>query len=125
MPSRRFLGQRINGYRFNNLADLGVFPHLTLDTTHWGTWGLDPLAVYERLQDQVAHVHLSNYDGREHRSPSHGHLPLAALLRRLARDGYRGVVTVECAPGALDAADEENCLAAVSCALAFCRRYFQ
>ena len=47
MPLSRFLGLRVNAYWFNSPAELSRFPHLTLDTTHLGTWGLDPLAVYE------------------------------------------------------------------------------
>lgn len=125
MPSRRFLGLPLNLYWFNSPAGLEAFPHLTLDTTHLGTWGLDPLAVYERLRERVVHVHLSNYDGQEHRSPPDGRLPLAELLHRLARDGYQGVVTVETGPDALDAADEAKCLAALRRALAFCREHFQ
>jgi len=125
MPANQFLGLRINGYWFNSPAELERFPHLTLDTTHLGTWGLDPLAVYERLRGRVAHVHLSNYDGREHRLPPDGHLPLAGFLRRLARDGYRGAITVETDPSALDAGDEAKCLVALRRALEFCRSYFQ
>jgi len=125
MPSKRFMGLRINGYWFNSPAELSRFPHLTLDTTHLGTWGLDPLVVYEQLRGRVVHVHLSNYDGREHRSPPDGHLPLAELLRRLARDGYQGVITVETDPSALDAGDETKCLAALRRALAFCRSHFR
>jgi len=124
MPSRRLLGLQINGYWFNTPAELARFSHLTLDVTHLGTWGLNPLVVYEQLRERVAHVHLSNFDGREHRSPPDGHLPLAGLLRALARDGYAGVITVETAPDALDAADEPKCLAALRRALAFCREYF-
>ena len=124
MPARRVLGRRVNGYWFNSPAELTRFPHLTLDTTHLGTWGLDPLAVYEQLRERVAHVHLSNYDGREHRSPPDGRLPLAELLHALARDGYEGVITVESGPDALDAGDEVKCLAALRRALVFCREHF-
>ena len=124
MPLRRFLGLKLNGYWFNSLAELEHFPHLTLDTTHLGTCGLDPVTVYERLRKRVVHVHLSNYDGREHRSPPDGHLPLGDFLRRLARDGYRGVITVETGPEAMDASDEAKCLAALRRALAFCRSHF-
>jgi sugar phosphate isomerase/epimerase len=123
MPSRRFLGWAIDGYWFNSPADLERFPHLTLDTTHLATWGLDPLAVYRQLKDRVAHVHLSNYDGREHRSPADGQLPLAGLVRHLAEDAYRGVITIECHPDALEAADEAACLAALHRAVAFCRAH--
>jgi sugar phosphate isomerase/epimerase len=121
MPAHRLWGFQINSYAFNSVAELTRFPHLTLDTTHLGTWGLDPLEVYEQLRERIAHVHLSNFDGREHRSPPDGHLPLAELLRCLARDGYQGAVSVETSPDALDAADEAKCLAALHRALAFCR----
>lgn len=125
MPAHRFLRWQINSYAFNSPAELARFPHLTLDTTHLGTWGLDPLAVYEQLRERVAHVHLSNFDGREHRSPPDGRLPLAELLHVLACDGYAGAITVETAPDALDAADETKCLAALRRALAFCRDNFE
>lgn len=124
MPAKRFLGLTINPCWFNSPAELERFPHLTLDTTHLGTWGLDPLAVYQKLRERVSHVHLSNYDGREHRSPPDGRLPLEDLLQALARDGYRGAVTVECHPDALDAEDEEKCLAALRRAQRFCRTHY-
>lgn len=124
MPAHRFLRWRVNSYAFNSVAEIARFPHLTLDTTHLGTWGLDPLMVYKQLRDRVVHVHLSNFDGREHRSPPDGHLPLAELLRRMAGDGYRGVITVEAHPGAMNAEDEEKCLVALRRALAFCREHF-
>jgi sugar phosphate isomerase/epimerase len=129
MPAHRFLRWRINSYAFNSVTEIARFPHLTLDTTHLGTWGLDPLAVYGQLRERVAHVHLSNFDGAdkkrpvEHRSPPDGHLPLAELLRCLARDGYRGAITVETGPDALDAEDEARCLTALRRALAFCREH--
>jgi sugar phosphate isomerase/epimerase len=96
MPAKRFLGLTVNPRWFNSPAEMERFPHLTLDTTHLGTWGLDPLAVYRELRERVAHVHLSNYDGREHRSPPDGRLRLEDLLQALARDGYQGAITVEC-----------------------------
>ena len=115
----------INGYWFNSPAELDRFPHLTLDTTHLGTWGLDPLAVYEQLRERVVHVHLSNYDGQEHRSPPDGKLPLAEFLRHLARADYQGAITVETDPSVLDVEDEAKCLAALRRALAFCRNHFK
>jgi sugar phosphate isomerase/epimerase len=124
MPAKRFLGLTINPRWFNSPAEMERFPHVTLDTTHLGTWGLDPVEIYERLRERVSHVHLSNYDGREHRSPPDGRLPLADLLQRLGCDGYRGAVTIECHPEALDAEDEVVCLAALRRALAFCRTHY-
>ena len=124
MPSKQLLGMRFSRYWFNTPTALSRFPHLTLDTTHLGTWGLDPLAVYEQLRERVVHVHLSNYDGREHRSPPDGQLPLADFLRCLARDGYQGAITVETNPEALNAGDEVKCLAALRRALDFCREHY-
>jgi len=123
MPARRFLGCAISTAWFNRPEELVRFPHLTLDTTHLGTWGLDPVEVYETLKERVVHVHLSNFDGKEHRSPPDGHLRLAALLRHLAQDGYRGAVSVESAPDALDAGDEGKCRAALKRALEFCEEH--
>lgn len=125
MPASRFLGLRLNRYWFNTPERWARFPHVTLDTTHLGTWGLNPLAVYERVKERVAHVHLSNYDGAEHRAPPDGHLPLAELLRRLARDGYRGAVSVESDPFPLQAEDARICLANLRRSLAFCREHFR
>jgi sugar phosphate isomerase/epimerase len=121
MPARPFLGRRLNIYALNDLETLVTLPHLTLDTTHLGTWGLDPLAVYERLKERVVHVHLSNFDGREHRLPQDGHLPLGELLQRLARDGYQGAVTVEVGPEVLEAEDESQVRAHLEQVVDFCR----
>jgi sugar phosphate isomerase/epimerase len=124
MPAHRLLGLQINAYWFNSPARMSRFSHLTLDTTHLGTWGLNPVEIYEQLKERVVHVHLSNFDGRGHLSPVDGHLPLATLLRRLARDGYSGAISVECDPGALQAVDEGKCRLELARALAFCRENF-
>ncbi len=124
MPASRFFGLRVNRFWFNTPEQWARFPHLTLDTTHLGTWGLDPLAVYERVKERVAHVHLSNYDGAEHRAPPDGHLPLAELLHLLARDGYPGAVSVESDPSPLQAEDPDKSLANLLRSLEFCREHF-
>jgi len=124
MPARRLLGLSFNPCWFNHPDHLARFPHLTLDTTHLGTWGLDPVVVYERLRDRIAHVHLANYNGKEHRLPFDGSLRLGELLQRLARDGYEGAISVETEPGAVGADDEEKALDALRRALAFCREHF-
>jgi sugar phosphate isomerase/epimerase len=121
MPQRRFLGWSMPLYWFNRPERMAGFPHVTLDTTHVGTWGWDLLEVYETLRDRISHVHLSNYDGREHRAPMEGRLPLGAFLRRLAEDGYTGVVSVESSPDAMGAEDAGECRAILERTLAFCR----
>jgi sugar phosphate isomerase/epimerase len=124
MPTRRFLGRKLDPYWFNQTDALRRFPHLTLDTTHLGTWGLDPVTIYGQLKERVAHVHLSNFaNGVEHRPPTDGELDLGAFLRALARNGYKGTISVEGEPAAFHAEDETQCLAELRRALAFCREH--
>lgn len=125
MPARRLLGIRLNLYTFNCADELRGFEGLVLDTTHVGTWGTDVLAVYEQLKARIKHVHLSDYDGREHCPPGRGHLPLAQLLQRMAADGYQGFVVVESGPEHLSAGDDGQVERALSETLTFCRDHFQ
>lgn len=124
MPARRFLGRRLNYYWWNNVDGWSRFPHLTLDITHLGTWGLDPLKIYRRLSGRVRHVHLSNFNGQQHRRLEDGHLPLADLLRALRDDSYQGAIVVEMGPDALEAQDEVQVLAHLQAQVAFCRQHF-
>jgi sugar phosphate isomerase/epimerase len=115
-------------WRMNRLEEWGAFPHLTLDTTHLGTKGLDPLMVYQRLRERVVHVHLSNArrEGRrvrEHLRLEDGFLQLDALLKRLAQDGYDGIATVELEPESLEAEDEEKVRFHLRQQMAFCRQH--
>ena len=122
MPARRFFGRAFDTYWFNHTDELLRFPNLTLDTTHLGTWGLHPVAVYGRLKERVRHIHLSNFaNGMEHRPPQSGELDLASLLRALTRDGYTGTISLESDPAAFHVEDEETCLAELRQSLAFCR----
>jgi sugar phosphate isomerase/epimerase len=123
MPRRDLLGVSVPLYWFNHPDQLLRFRHLTLDTTHVGTWRWDLLAMYEQLKGHVAHVHLSNYDGREHRLPSDGQLPLDKLLRRLGQAGFSGAISVECGPQALEAHDTSRCVGLLRQELAFCRQH--
>lgn len=124
MPSRRVGPLRFDLYQMTRLESLERFQHLTLDTTHLATRGLDIIQAYERLADQVAHVHLSNYNGREHRLLQDGHLPLADFLRRLSQGNYKGIVTLELQPDALGDGDEGRVSANLRAAVDFCRRHF-
>ena len=123
MPARRFAGRKLAIHYLNSLEDLCTLPHLTLDTTHVGTWGWDLLGVYEKLKDRIVHVHLSNYDGQEHRLLGSGYLPLAELLQRLTKDSFRGTITVELNPDVLQAEDEAQVRAHLHQAVAFCREH--
>ena len=123
MPAKRVLGRRLDIHDLNTLDVLSSLPGVTLDTTHLGTWDLDPVDVYERLKARVVHVHLSNFDGEEHRLPQEGHLPLADFLQRLKRDGYKGAVSVELNPDVLQVEDEDLVRVHLRDAAAFCREH--
>ena len=123
MPCKRYLWRDINRFWFNSPQAMERFSHVTLDTTHLGTWGLDPVAIYDQLRPRVVHVHLANFDGREHRLPPDGDLPLGDFLRRLARDDYAGAVSVEVSPDAAHAQDEQACVENLRRTVAFCREH--
>lgn len=126
MPARQALGARWNAHEWNTLEEIGRFGAITLDTTHLGTWSQDPLTVYAALAGKVRHVHLSNYDGREHRLPQHGPLALDQLLARMAADNYAHAVTLELSPDALRAGeDDETVLDELRGALDHCRLWAQ
>ena len=123
MPDRRILGKRVDIYSLNTPEMLARLPHLTLDTTHLATWQLDPVKVYGRLKAQVIHIHLSNFDGEEHRLPHTGQLPLAEFLLHLKQDRYEGAVSVELGPDVLQAEDEGQVRRHLQRAVAFCREH--
>jgi sugar phosphate isomerase/epimerase len=124
MPAKKLFGYRMNWNTWNTVRDMLRFPALTMDTTHLATWALDPLEVYARWTTRVRHVHLSNYNGREHRRPEDGQLRLDLLLARLVEDAYAGAVSLELHPDALNAgAPDEEVLTLLSASLAQCRAW--
>ena len=88
------------------LEALERFPRIVLDTTHLGTGGLDPIEVFDRLGEKVAHIHLSNFDGREHVELRKGRLDLEGFLRHLAGWGYQGSYCLEIMPEYFPSHDE-------------------
>jgi sugar phosphate isomerase/epimerase len=126
LPVRRVFGRRVNPYALNTWTDLRRFPSVCLDTTHCGTTGADLLAVYEALADRITHVHLSDYNGTyQHQPVGKGHLPLDALLGRLAARRYPGLVVVELTPMALPVQDEARLTAELRRNREFCRQALQ
>lgn len=124
MPARRWLGRQWNAHDWNGTAELARFPALTMDTTHLGTWGLEPVEVYQQWGQRVRHLHLSNFNGHEHRRPEDGHLHLDRLLAAMASDGYQGLISLELTPGALDAGcSDEEMVTSLSASLDCCRAW--
>jgi sugar phosphate isomerase/epimerase len=122
LPAMRIWGRPFNMVAWNTPTGMARFQSLTMDTTHLGTWGLDPERFYEAAADRVGHVHLSNFDGREHRRPEAGHLRLDRLLARLAASAYPGSVTLELHPDALEAgAPDTRVQTLMQVSLEYCR----
>ena len=128
LPAQRIFNLRVNPARWNaysrdTIDDITRFPHITMDTTHLGTWGLDPVEAYSRWGERVKHLHLSNFDGREHRRPEAGSLRLDALLARLAADGYDYSISLELQPDALEAgAPDDRIVELLRGSLNYCRQ---
>jgi sugar phosphate isomerase/epimerase len=59
--------------------------HLTLDTGHANVNDVDPLVLYERFEDAVTEVHLSDNNGSsdEHLAPGRGTARLTGVVERL------------------------------------------
>lgn len=124
MPVLHTWGRAWNIYAWNSPEQMQRFPNVTLDTTHLATWGLEPVDAYPRFQGRVRHIHLSNYNGAEHRRPEVGRLRLDAFLARLVAGGYQGTVTIELGPDALDAGQPDaHVLALLRASLAACRAW--
>lgn len=120
LPCRRLGPFRYNGYRLNTLDRWGQLPHLNLDTTHLATWGYDLLPTYERHKERIRHIHLSNYNGKEHRLLWDGCLALGEFLDRLALDQFDGLLCVELDPEPLAAATEKGALDNLRLCYEFC-----
>jgi sugar phosphate isomerase/epimerase len=120
MPRRTYLGIPIPLFWFNTPEKLNRFDHLTMDTTHVGTWGDDLLEYYRRIREHIRHIHISNFNGKEHRSIDDGHLPLSDLLTKLREDRYNGAVSIEGDPEAFAHHTERAARTELTRALSFC-----
>ena len=81
--------------------------HVTFDTTHVGTTGVDLLDAYTVFKGKIENIHLSDYDGRwQHLLPGMGYLPLKRFLIQVKNDGYDGAITLETCPAAMESEDK-------------------
>lgn len=126
LPGISVWGQTLNYGIWNTIEGITRFPYICMDTTHLGTFGHDPAQVYRRWRHHVRHVHLSNFDGKQHRRPETGELNLAPFVELLAEDGYDGAISLELHPDALDAgAPDRHVLGHLKKSLALCRSWVQ
>lgn len=124
MPTHRILGREVDPTWYNELDTWSkVHDWLTLDTTHWATKSISPTLAYEAARGRVWHVHLSNYDGLEHRLPHRGHVDLANFLRTLAEDSFAGTISVELSPDALEFDNPMSLRRNMLDSLNFCRQH--
>lgn len=126
LPAYHRFGRNWNYAYWNTPQQMTRFPHITLDTTHLGTWGLDPVTVYEQLNGRIQHIHLSNYRHRkEHLRPEDGDLPLDKFLAHLSATHYQGTLSLELHPEALDAGKPDtHIIERMTNSLKFCRKNF-
>lgn len=88
---------------FRDLIDYGLKRNLdfTFDTTHLGTFGVDPVVGFMSFfkTGRLKNVHISDYDeSRSHLFLGRGNLPVARLLNTMRRLGYDEMITLEISP---------------------------
>jgi sugar phosphate isomerase/epimerase len=74
------------------------YPDVTLDLSHTSVSGSDALEMADELGERLAHLHLADGVGSakdEHLVPGRGDQPCAAMLERLAGQGFDGTVVLE------------------------------
>ncbi|MFQ3567895.1 MAG: sugar phosphate isomerase/epimerase [Aggregatilineales bacterium] len=124
LPVKKLAGRVVDLAHWNTVeAWSQAHDCLTMDTTHWATHGVDPLEAYRAGRGRICHVHLSNFDGREHRLPHRGHLDLGGLLRTMAADGFNDTICLELHPDALEYQDRAALRRNLRESLLFCRQH--
>jgi sugar phosphate isomerase/epimerase len=91
-------GRSLSFFSGTTPAELDRWPSLVLDTSHLAVVGGDLLASWDELADRVAHLHVSNNDGRgrdTHGLLDRGVLPIGEFLQQVAAGGFGGAVTLE------------------------------
>jgi sugar phosphate isomerase/epimerase len=91
-------GRSLRFFSGTDPSELGRWPSLVLDTSHLAVVGGDLLAAWDELADRVAHLHVSNNDGRgrdTHGLLDRGILPIGEFLEEVGAGGFGGAVTLE------------------------------
>ncbi len=118
-------------------AECGL--EIALDTAHAGSSGLPLMESYALVRDRLAHVHLSDMRTppprldrpwlysfvKHHQLPGRGQLPLGPFLAALARDGFRGDISLEISPTSLGIWDPARARQRLAEAVAFTRRLWR
>lgn len=107
------------------LCDLDLmeqFSNIILDITHLATGGHDPIRIFDRFREKIRHIHLSNFDGREHLEVEDGLIDMEAFLFHIKESGYRGGVCLEIMPEYFPSENEQYTIALLKRNLQFIRR---
>ena len=99
------------------------YEHVTLDLSHAGIAGQDPLAMAHALGPRLAHIHLTDSTGSnrdEHLAPGRGNQPCRELLAALPELGFSGSIAVEVTTRKMKPAERERALTE---SLAFAREH--
>jgi len=82
-------GRPVRFHRYTEPDHLSPFPHVVLDTSHFGVAGVDINHAWDHLRHQTVHLHVSDNrgQGRDSHAPlGHGMLPLGSFLHTVGRE---------------------------------------
>ena len=83
------VGRPVRFHRYTEPDHLAPFPHVVLDTSHFGVSKVDINDAWQRLKRTAVHLHVSDNRGagRDSHAPlGHGILPLASFLHSVGED---------------------------------------
>jgi sugar phosphate isomerase/epimerase len=81
-------GRPVRFHRYTDPDHLSPFPHVVLDTSHFGVAEVDINQAWDHLRHQTVHLHVSDNrgQGRDSHAPlGHGILPLGSFLHTVGR----------------------------------------
>ncbi|MGC4934343.1 sugar phosphate isomerase/epimerase family protein [Gordonia sp. DT30] len=102
------------------------YGHYTLDLSHTATAGTDAVALYERMGENLTHLHLADGSGAatdEHLIPGDGTQPCAQVCHRIARSDFAGTVILEVSTSSARTKPERQAMLARS--LDFARQHLK
>lgn len=100
-PAQTILGI-LPKYSVSSTMELKSFPDIALDTSNASSKHEPLIDIYAALKPSIVHMYLANSrHDKEHLLLDDGNVPLESLLTRLARDTYKGVLTLKLSPKSL------------------------
>jgi sugar phosphate isomerase/epimerase len=124
-PTKTMLGV-LPKYAFNDILELKKLDDIAFDTSNVSGRTESLLDIYGTLKSKIRHVHLANTKHEmDHTLLASGSVPLESFLIRLARDEFKGALTLKINPKALKVSDEEKVLANIEDCRKFVEKYFR